>query len=203
MASDVIVIGAGIAGAATAFHLAEAGVSVTLIEKDHPAAGPTGKSSAVCHLFYTEPELSRLAQRGCWWLKHLPEISGGPPVFHEVGVLWCAGANNAEVWEAAARRIRDEEGGEIFALTPDEVAARAPDFVMDGIAVGIWEPGYGYADPYEATNGLAGAAKARGATLRRQTRVAAIEAGGGRVAGVRLESGERIAADVVIAATGP
>ena len=52
MASDVIVIGSGIAGASTAFHLAEAGVDVLLIEKDHPAAGPTGKSSAVSHLFY-------------------------------------------------------------------------------------------------------------------------------------------------------
>ncbi len=72
MASDVIVIGSGIAGAAIAFHLADAGVGVTLIEKDHPAAGPTGKSSAVSHLFYTEPELSQLAQRGCAWLKRLP-----------------------------------------------------------------------------------------------------------------------------------
>ena len=203
MASDVIVIGSGIAGAATAFHLAEVGVKVTLIEKQHPAAGPTGKSSAVSHLFYTEPELSRLAQRGCGWLKRLPEIGGGPAVFHEVGVLWCAGEENAEVWAAAARRIHDEEGGEIFAVTPEELASRAPDFVMDDIAIGIWEPGYGYADPYEAANGFAAAAKARGATVRQQSRVAEIEASGGRVAGVRLESGERIAGDIVVAATGP
>jgi sarcosine oxidase subunit beta len=74
---------------------------------------------------------------------------------------------------------------------------------MDDIAIGIWEPGYGYADPYEAANGFAAAAKARGATVRQQSRVAEIAASGGRVAGVRLESGERIAADIVVAATGP
>ncbi len=203
MARDVIVIGSGIAGASTAFHLAEAGISVTLIEKDHPAAGPTGKSSAVSHLFYTEPELSQLAQRGCAWLKRLPEISDGPAVFHETGMLWCAGEANAGVWEAAARRIHDQEGGEIFVITPEDLAARAPDFVMDDIAIGIWEPAYGYADPYEATNGFVKAARARGATVRQQSRVGEIETAGGRVAGVRLESGEPIAADIVIAATGP
>lgn len=203
MTSDVIVIGAGIAGASTAYHLAEAGVGVTLVEKQHPAAGPTGKSSALCHLFYTEPELSQLAQRGCDWLKRLPEIAGGPAVFHEIGMLWCAGEENAEVWTAAGRRIHDEEGGELFVITPEELAAKAPGFVMDDIAVGIWEPAYGYVDPYEATNGFAGAAKARGAVVHQQSRVAAIEADGGKVAGVRLESGERLAADIVVAATGP
>lgn len=203
MACDVIVIGSGIAGASTAFHLAEAGVDVVLIEKDHPAAGPTGKSSAVSHLFYTEPELSQLAQRGCAWLKRLPEISDGPAVFHETGMLWCTGEANAGVWAAAARRIHDQEGGEIFVITPEDLAARAPDFVMVDIAIGIWEPAYGYADPYEATNGFVNAARARGAIVRQQSRVGEIETAGGRVAGVRLESGEPIAADIVIAATGP
>lgn len=203
MASDVIVVGSGIAGASTAFHMADAGISVTLIEKDHPAAGPTGKSSAVSHLFYTEPELSQLAQRGCAWLKRLPAISDGPAVFHEVGMLWCTGEENAEEWAAAARRIHDQEGGEIFVITPEDLTTRAPNFVMDGIAIGIWEPAYGYADPYEATNGFVNAARARGATVRQQSRVGEIETAGGRVAGVRLESGEPIAADIVIAATGP
>jgi glycine/D-amino acid oxidase-like deaminating enzyme len=203
MASDVIVIGSGIAGASTAFHLADAGVGVTLIEKEHPASGPTGKSSAVSHLFYTEPELSRLAQRGCAWLKRLPEIGGGPAVFHETGMMWCTGKANAEVWAAAARRIHDEEGGELFAIAPEELAARAPDFIMEDIAIGIWEPAYGYADPYEATNGFVEAARTRGATVRQQARVGAIETAGGRVAGVRLDSGETLAADIVIAATGP
>ncbi|MBM3518615.1 MAG: FAD-binding oxidoreductase, partial [Alphaproteobacteria bacterium] len=63
IASDVVVLGAGIVGSSAAFHLANQGVKTVLVERDHPASGPTGKSSAVCHLFYTVPELSRLARR--------------------------------------------------------------------------------------------------------------------------------------------
>ena len=80
------------------------------------------------------------------------------------------------------RRIHDEEGGEIYVVTPEELAARAPGFVMDDIATGIWEPAYGYADPYEATNGFVDAAKVRGAKVRQQCRVSEIEGSGGRVA---------------------
>lgn len=37
--SDVIVVGAGIVGSSTAYHLAKAGVNVTLVEQTHPAGG--------------------------------------------------------------------------------------------------------------------------------------------------------------------
>ena len=45
--SEVIVVGAGIAGAATAFFLAERGVRTALVERWRPAGGPTGRSSAL------------------------------------------------------------------------------------------------------------------------------------------------------------
>lgn len=61
---DVIVVGAGIAGVSTAFHLATLGVRTTLIERRHPASGPTGPTSAIRQTFYLPPALSRLAARG-------------------------------------------------------------------------------------------------------------------------------------------
>src|SRR3990172_530851 len=44
---EVLVVGAGIAGASTAFHLADRGTTVTLIERTTPASGPTGRSGAL------------------------------------------------------------------------------------------------------------------------------------------------------------
>jgi len=70
---DVVVVGAGIAGAGAAFHLASEGVGTLLIEREHPASGPTGKSSALCHMFYMMPELQRLAHRGIEILKGIPD----------------------------------------------------------------------------------------------------------------------------------
>ena len=202
--TDVVVIGAGIAGASAAFHLAQQGIDAVLIEREHPASGPTGTSSAVCHLFYTEPELSQLARRGCDLLKAVPEITGHPhPVFHEVGMLWACGENNAAVWRDSATRIRDREGGGIEILTPDEMAAMARGFAMDRIALALWENTYGYADPYDATNAFASAAPDAGVQVKQRTRVTGMEITGGRVSGVALANGERIAADLVICAMGP
>ena len=72
--NDVIVVGAGIVGSSTAYHLAERGQKVTLIDQTHPAGGPSGKSSALLHAFYLMPELSQLAIRGREILVALPEI---------------------------------------------------------------------------------------------------------------------------------
>jgi glycine/D-amino acid oxidase-like deaminating enzyme len=47
----IAVVGAAIAGASCAFFLADRGARVTLIERQHPASGPTGKSSAQLHVF--------------------------------------------------------------------------------------------------------------------------------------------------------
>ncbi len=77
MADRVIVVGAGINGASAAFFLAERGAEVVLLERDYPAAGPTGSSSAITHTFYLEPELSQQAHRGEQLLRHLPEIADG------------------------------------------------------------------------------------------------------------------------------
>jgi sarcosine oxidase subunit beta len=200
-ATDVIVVGAGIAGSSCAFHLAEAGVKTTLIERRHPAAGPTGRSSAICHAFYLTPELSRLAGRGTDILRNMPTLTGGPACFHQVGMLWVVGEAAAAEWAAAVERIRGE-GAEIETLRPDEVRRLAPRFNHDGVTLGVWEPTCGYADPYDAANALAQAARSRGAALLLNTEVSRIAVSGGKVAGVETRDGRRLAADAVVVAAG-
>ncbi len=201
--SDVVVIGAGIAGSSAAFHLASQGVKTVLVERDHPASGPTGKSSAVCHLFYTVPQLSRLARRGCHILKTIPEFCGGPTVFHPNGVLWCAGIRNADEFARSIARIRDEEGGGIDAVTPEDIARMAPGFNLDGIVLAAWEAEYGYADPYEAANALVQAARDRGATYLGNRTVTKFATAGGKLTGVELSDGTGITADCAVVAVGP
>jgi sarcosine oxidase, subunit beta len=201
--SDVIVVGAGIAGSSLAFHLASHGVGVTLLEKRFPAAGPSGRSSALLHLFYVEPELSQLAARGIDILRRMPELTGHPSDFREVGMLWVGGASAAAGYSAAAARIRDEEGGDISLLSLSDFEEIAPGFTPDEIAVAIYEPHSGYADPASATTALAKRAGELGATLRMNTRMKRIVLDGGRAVGIETEKGERLLADRVVLATGP
>jgi len=57
MSYDAIVIGAGISGASTAYHLGKAGAKTLLIERGEPASGGTGKSAAIIRQSYSTPLL--------------------------------------------------------------------------------------------------------------------------------------------------
>jgi sarcosine oxidase subunit beta len=175
---------------------------VTLIERSHPAGGPTGRSSAILHAFYLMPELSQLAIRGTALLKALPEIAGEGPFVTEVGMMWVCGPANAAAWSAAVERIRGE-GAPLELLSPEAFATAAPGFSTEGVALGVWEPGYGYADAYGATNAFAKAARARGAHLRLNTEIARLVRDGDRIRGVELQDGTALEAEIVVLAAGP
>ena len=53
--SDVVIIGAGVHGASAAYHLAQSGARVTVVERLTPAGGPTGLSSGVCRAYTRMP----------------------------------------------------------------------------------------------------------------------------------------------------
>jgi sarcosine oxidase subunit beta len=200
--SDVIIVGAGIVGSSAAYSLAQAGAAVTLVEQTHPAGGPSGKSSALLHAFYLMPELSQLAIRGLEILTSLPEISGEGPFVSQIGMMWVCGEDNRADWAAAAERIRGE-GAQMQTLTPQDFADAAPGFALGDVALALWEPEYGYADAFGATNAIARAARARGATLKQNTLVSRLIRRGDRVVGIELADGTTMEAGAVVLAAGP
>ncbi len=199
---DVVVVGAGITGASTAYHLARQGVATALVERNHPASGPTGRSSALTHAFYLLPELSRLAARGTDLLRNLADLTGGTSDYEEVGMLWAVGPDDASEWSQAVARIR-REGAEIEALSVEQLADLAPEFELEGVAMGVWEPTGGYADPSSSTQSLVDAARRDGAQVLTNTAVRRLLVEGERVVGVETEHGERVEADAVVVAAGP
>jgi sarcosine oxidase, subunit beta len=199
--SDVAVIGAGIAGAGAAFRLADRGVKTTIIERTFPAAGPTGKSSAIIHAFYLMPALSQLAIRGCEILARIPELTGHASCVSKVGMMWAVNEEARFVWAAAVDRIR-AGGARIETLSVAQFGRRAPGFALDRIAMAVWEPDYGYADPHGATTALIDGAKQRGARILNNSVAAKIHVTGGRVSGIETSAGQRIACDAAICALG-
>jgi len=59
--ADAIIIGAGVQGASLAFHLAQRGVKVLVLEKRFVAAGATGRSSGLVRMHYDVPQDTQLA----------------------------------------------------------------------------------------------------------------------------------------------
>ena len=199
--AEIIVVGAGIAGSGAAFALAERGHAVTLLEREFPASGPTGKSSALCHVFYLMPELQFLAKRGIEILKTISEKTGESAGWNQIGDLWCCGENSAAEFRRAVEQIKGL-GCEIEALPAGELPALCPDFNFDGVEMAVWEPTCGYADSYSAANALVKGAKDRGCTVRQNTIATSLLAGAGKIKGVETNAGETIRADKVLLAAG-
>ena len=95
-----------------------------------------------------------------------------------------------------------ELGVRIHTLTPSEIADLVPQANLDGIALGVYEPNSGYADPMATTYAYADRARDHGAEILTQTAVTEIKTAAGRVTAVQTERG-LIQTDAVVAAIGP
>ena len=199
--ADIIVVGAGIAGSGAAFALADWGHKVMLLERAFPASGPTGRSSAMCHVFYLMPELQLLAKRGLEILKSIPETTGESAGWNEIGHLWCCSANAAEGFRTAVGQVK-ALGCDIETLPASELPGLCPDFNFDGVEMAVWEPTCGYADSYSAANALVRGAKDRGCDVRQNTVATRLLTKSGRITGVEINIGETIHAGTVLLAAG-
>ena len=76
--ADVVVIGGGVNGASTAFHLTGLGVRrVVLLERRQLAAGASGKSGALVRMHYTNEAESRLAWESLKVFRNFGALVGG------------------------------------------------------------------------------------------------------------------------------
>jgi glycine/D-amino acid oxidase-like deaminating enzyme len=201
---EVAIIGAGIHGASVAFHLAARyGVNATVFEQWAPAGGPTGRSSAICRAYYTNPYLARVAKTSLDMFRTFGELSGGRECgFRQTGAVYLHPEADAEALRDAARYM-NSIGTRIEMLAPDDLRRDFPLFDVKGIGIAGWEPGAGYADPVATTTGLLARASEIGTNQRLYTRVARLEGRKGGGATLHLEGGETFECERLLIAAGP
>ncbi|MEJ0075047.1 MAG: FAD-binding oxidoreductase [Alphaproteobacteria bacterium] len=201
MSYDAIVVGAGIGGAATAYHLRKAGAQTLLLERGEPASGGTGKSAAIIRQSYSTPLLVRLARASITMFENAKAELGRDAGFVQDGYCFVV---SAEMLDGAKKNVAMQKGLGIV----DEWSEgpgfpqHLPEINPDGIAGIVYEPHGGYADPVQATEAYVGAFQNAGGEFRARTPVRRLTRKGNRVTGVELDSGE-VAANVVVNAAGP
>ena len=202
--AEVVIVGGGVHGASAAFHLAEQGVDVLLIERGDLAGGPTGRSSAVCRAYYTNPFLARVARESLDLLAAFADRTGGRDAGHVItGGIFLHGPDDVAAVTAAARAL-GEVGTTVDVLDVTAAADLFPRFSFDGLAVVAHEHGAGYADPVATTVGLAHRARDLGARLRQYTTVVRVEQGSGSGPHVlTLSDGSLVEAERLLLAAGP
>ncbi len=200
---DAIVIGAGISGAATAYHLRKGGMTrVLMLEREAgPAHGPTRDSAAVVRMHYSEPVLVRMAMESRDMFNNMKALLGKDGGFEERG--WFL-ALPADMMPAAERNIDMQRrlGLKTGFLSDKEIQEKAPWLNMDGVAGVLFEPESGYADPVHTTEAFAEAFQRLGGECRFRTPCRGLIRNGERITGVMLEDGP-ISAGMVVNAAGP
>ncbi len=197
---DVIVIGAGISGAATAYELAKAGYKVAVIDRFGPASMASGWTLAGVRQSGRDPAELPLARTAVEIWGELHEILDAPTHYRREGNLRL-GRTEAEL--ASLRSIVAEQSAKGLPITMleglDAVRAVAPAVAphVTGASYCITD---GHADPHATVNAFITAAERLGATMRFGEEVVSIEVDSGRVTGVRTTREVILAEHVVMAA---
>jgi sarcosine oxidase subunit beta len=201
MSYDAIVIGAGISGAATAYHLRKAGAKTLLIERGEPASGGTGKSAAIVRQSYSTPLLVRLARTSITMFEDSRAELGQDAGFVRAGYCFVL---SQDMLEGARKNVAMQKSLGIVNEWSDGPGfpQHLPEINPQGIAGIVYEPHGGYADPVQATEAYVAAFKNLGGEFRARTPVRRLLRDGDRVSGVELDSDE-IAAKVIVNAAGP
>ena len=200
--ANIVIIGGGVNGTSVAMNLARMGAGkVILIERGHLAGGASGRSGAMVREHYLHPTLVRMAMEASDIFHNFGDAIGGDARFIQTGRVLFFGQRDADAARANVEMNR-ELGVEIHTLTPSEIAEIVPQANLDGIALGVYEPNSGYADPMATTYAYADQARDHGAEILTQTAVTEIKTAGGRVTAVQTERG-LIQTDAVVAAIGP
>jgi sarcosine oxidase, subunit beta len=140
---DVIVVGAGILGAATAHHIlsGQPQLSVLLIDRDGVAQGNTSKSVAMVRDTFTSPPSHALAYASIEAYKHMHEAVGGGIGLNRMMYLWLFTEKRADYNARAIRRLRSE-GVDVELLDADTLHDCAPCMALvpddeESVAYGI------------------------------------------------------------------
>lgn len=200
--ASIVIIGGGLEGAATAWALAQRGVTdVVVCERDTVGAGMTGKSSGIVRCHYGVSSLAAMAAVGLEVFEKAEEIFGTDIGFRQTGYVVGVGEANVGNLRKSLAAQR-EVGVQTEEIGVDEVAAMWPAADLEPFAAFGWEERGGYGDAYQTAQAFAASARAGGIRIRQSTPVAGLIVDGDAVTGVRLVDGSTISAETVVVATG-
>jgi sarcosine dehydrogenase len=197
-----VVIGGGIVGCSTAYHLAKLGWTDTvLVERHQLTSGSTFHAAGLVGQLRTSANITQLLGNSVELYKTLEAETGLATGWKMNGGLRLA--CNAERWEEVKRQATTATsfGLEMHLLTPAEAQALWPLMDVDDVVGAAFLPTDGQASPSDITMALARGARMAGATMCENTEVLSIELTDGVITGVITDRG-RIACEKVVVCGG-
>ena len=198
----VVVIGGGVVGVSTLYHLAKKGWSdVVLLERKELTSGSTWHAAGLLPLFNMSYSVGQIHKYSVKLYKSLEEETG-----LNVGFSVCSNirlARTKDRWDEYMyyKGVADTIGIDVKVLTPDGIKEIWPLCETDGLLGAIQHPEDGYIQPADLTQALAKGARDNGAAIYRNTAVAGIERTPSGEWLVKTDKGD-ITCEHIVSATG-
>ncbi|MDP3618432.1 MAG: FAD-dependent oxidoreductase, partial [Ramlibacter sp.] len=188
--AQVVIVGGGIAGCSTAYHLARLGITdVLLLEQGKLTSGTTWHAAGLVGQMRPNRTMTQMSKYGIELYATLESETG-------LATGWkpCGSVNVAKTPErmkvlrkqlAMARSF----GVECHEITPEEALEKYPILRIDDLQGALWLPGDGKANPADLCMSLARGARNRGVKIIEDIRVTGVVIDHGRVSGVETTQG--------------
>ena len=197
-----VIIGGGIIGCSTAYHLAKLGWrDVVLLERHKLTSGSTWHAAGLVGQLRTSANITQLLKYSVELYAKLEQETGQATGWKMNGGLRLA--CNAERLTEIKRQATTAHsfGLEMHVLTPGEARKLWPAMAIDDVVGAAFLPTDGQANPADIAQALAKGARAAGVRVVEDCRVTAIKTKNGRVIGVGTAAGD-VAAEVVVNCAG-
>jgi glycine/D-amino acid oxidase-like deaminating enzyme len=157
--ADVVIVGGGVMGCSAAFHLAEAGVGVVLIERGELGSGSTSRAAGGVRTQFSDALNIEIAKRSLQAYKRFDRRPGWEIDYDEIGYLFLL-TTEAEV-EAFTRSValQNELGVPSRMITPAEAREISPLIAGQDILAASYCPTDAHATPESVVQGYASGAR--------------------------------------------
>jgi glycine cleavage system T protein len=200
--AEIVVIGGGIIGCSTAYHLArDHKADVLLLEQGTLTSGSTWHAAGLVGQLRSSASITRVLKYSVDLYKGLEAETGLATGWKMTGCLRLA--TNQDRWTEFRRLATTAKsfGMDMHLLTPEEVKAMWPLMEVGDLVGASWLPTDGQASPSDITQSLARGARMHGAKIVENVRVTGFEMDGDRIVRVRTTLGD-IACEKVVNCAG-
>ena len=200
--AEIVVIGGGIIGCSTAYHLArDHKADVVLLEQGKLTSGSTWHAAGLVGQLRSSASITRVLKYSVELYKGLEAETGLATGWKMTGCLRLA--TNQDRWTEFRRTATTAKsfGMDMHLLTPAEVKAMWPLMNVDDLVGASWLPTDGQASPSDIAQSLARGARMHGAKLHEDVRVTGFDMQGDRIVAVKTDRGD-IACEKVVNCAG-
>ncbi len=199
----VVIIGGGVIGLATAWHLAARGErDVLLLERNRLTSGTSWHAAGIVGPLRASMNLTRLAIYASELFPSLERLTGQPTGYQRTGGYWLARSAERMTELRRVAAMGELNDLHVRVIGRDEVARELPFIESADLAGALAVAEDAQVNPVDLCMAYAAGARAAGVRIREHAAVVAIEHGDGRVRAVRTADGERIRCEAIVNCAG-